>query len=158
MAQNVKAIPDGYNTLTPYLYVRGAARAIDFYTKAFGAEEKVRMPGPDGTVGHAEMQIGDSMIMLADNPDRAPQALNGTTFSFFFYVEDVDAAFKRALAAGAKELQPLTNKFYGDRIGVIADPFGHEWSLAQHIEDVSPEEMQSRAATAAATMGDAGSS
>ena len=154
MAGSVKPIPDGYPTLTPYLMVRGAAQAIAFYQQAFGAQERMRMPGPDGTVGHAELTIGDSLIMLADempgmgNP--SPQALNGTPVGFALYVEDVDAAFARAVAAGATVLQPLEDKFYGDRAGTVVDPFGHHWYLMMHIEDVSPDEMQKRAAAASA--------
>ena len=154
MAGSVKPIPDGYPTLTPYLMVRGAAQAIAFYQQAFGAHERLRMPEPDGTVGHAELTIGDSLIMLADempemgNP--SPQALNGTPVGFALYVEDVDAAFARALAAGATALQPPEDKFYGDRTGTVVDPFGHHWYLMTHIEDVSPDEMQKRAAASAA--------
>ncbi|MGH2583838.1 MAG: VOC family protein [Dehalococcoidia bacterium] len=148
MATSVKPIPDGYHTVTPYMYIRGAAQAIDFYKRALSAEELFRMPGPDGTLGHAEIKIGDSVVMLADeNPSmgiQSPQSLNGTSFSYLLYVEDVDAAFQRAVDAGATVTRPLENRFYGDRTGVIVDPFGHEWSLATHIEDVSPEEMEKR--------------
>ena len=142
----VKAIPDGYHTITPYLYFDGAAKAIDWYAKAFGAKERMRMPGPDGAIGHAELQIGDSLVMMADMPDQSPKKLGAVTSSFVLYVEDVDAAFKRAIDAGAKELQPVEDKFYGDRMGTLADPFGHEWSLGTHIEDVSEEEMGKRMA------------
>jgi PhnB protein len=145
---NVKAIPDEYHSVTPYLYIKGAAKAIDFYKQAFGAEERMRMPGPDGTVGHAEIQIGDSVIMLADAPARAADTRNGVTSSLLIYTEDVDAMWKRAIAAGATEVQPLENKFYGDRMGTVRDPFGHEWSLGTHVEDVSPDEMQRRMAAA----------
>lgn len=148
----VKAIPDGYHVITPYLYSKDATGAIEFYKKAFGATERMRIPGPDGTIGHAELEIGDSVIMLADLPERSPKALNGTSVSFVLYVEDVDTAFKRATDAGATIVQPLEDKFYGDRMGTVADPFGHEWSLGQHIEDVSPEEMQKRAQEATASM------
>lgn len=148
----VKAIPDGYHVITPYLYFKDATGAIEFYKKAFGATERMRIPGPDGTIGHAELEIGDSVIMLADLPERSPKALNGTSVSFVLYVEDVDTAFKRATDAGATIVQPLEDKFYGDRMGTVADPFGHEWSLGQHIEDVSPEEMQKRAQEATASM------
>ena len=145
---SVKPIPDGYHTATPYLIVDGAARALEFYKQAFGATELMRMPGPDGRVMHAEIRIGDSPIMLADEvPDmgyRSPQAYGGTSVSLLLYVEDVDAAFERAVAAGAKVLRPLQNQFYGDRSGTVADPFGHIWSLASHVEDVSPEEMNAR--------------
>ncbi|HEY8173565.1 MAG TPA: VOC family protein [Dehalococcoidia bacterium] len=141
-----KPIPDGYHSVTAYLYLDGASRAIDFYKKAFGAKERMRMPGPNDTVGHAELEIGDSVIMLADNPNRSPKELGGATASMLIYVEDVDATFKRAIDAGATVLQPLENKFYGDRMGMVTDPFGQEWSLGTHVEDVSPEEMQKRSA------------
>jgi PhnB protein len=143
---NMKPIPDGYHTVTPYLYIKGAAKAIEFYAKAFGARERMRMAGPDGTVGHAEIEIGDSVIMLAEAPARAGDAAKGVTSSILLYVEAVDAVFKRALDAGATAVQPLEDKFYGDRMGMVRDPFGHEWSLGTHIEDVAPDEMQRRAA------------
>lgn len=143
---NVKPIPDGYHSVTPYLYIKGAGAAIDFYKKAFGAKERMRMPGPNNTVGHAEIEVGDSVIMLADAPPTAADARNGVTSSLLIYVDDVDATWKRALNAGATEVQPLENKFYGDRMGMVRDPFGHEWSLGTHIEDVSEEEMQRRMA------------
>ncbi|HZP58043.1 MAG TPA: VOC family protein [Dehalococcoidia bacterium] len=143
---NVKPIPDGYHSVTPYLYIKGAAQAIDFYKRAFGARERMRMAGPDGTVGHAEIQIGDSVVMLADAPATAADARKGVTSSLLIYTEDVDAMWKRALDAGATEVQPLENKFYGDRMGMVRDPFGHEWSLGTHIEDVSPQEMERRMA------------
>ena len=157
MSKTVKPIPEGFHTLTPYVIVKGAAEAIDFYKKAFGAEELFRMPGPDGkTVGHAEIKIGDSIVMLSDEcPEfgaRSPQALNGTPVSFMFYVKDADTAFKRAVDAGAKVLQPLENKFYGDRSGTVADPFGHQWTIGTHVEDVAPEELEKRAAEAFAKM------
>jgi PhnB protein len=156
MATTVKPIPDGYHSLTPYLYVKGAVDAIEFYRSAFGAQELFRMPNPDGTVGHAEIKIGDSIVMLADESPQigalSPQSLKGTSFSFVLYVEDVDATFKRAIAAGATEKRPLENKFYGDRTGMISDPFGHEWSISTHVEDVSPEEMDKRAAAEMAKM------
>jgi PhnB protein len=144
----VKAIPEGYHTATPYLIVRGGAAAIDFYKRAFGAVELMRLPGPDGKLGHAEIKIGDSPIMLADEfPDMgaiSPQTLGGTPVSLLLYVEDVDAQFNRAVAAGAKVLRPLKDQFYGDRSGTVEDPFGHKWSLATHKEDVTSEEMQRR--------------
>ena len=143
---SVKPIPDGYHSVTPYLYIKGAAKAIDFYKRAFGATERMRMPGPNGTVGHAEIEIGDSVVMLADAPPTAADTSRGVTSSLLIYVKDVDATWKQALAAGASELQPLENKFYGDRMGMVRDPFGHEWSLGTHIEDVSPEEMERRMA------------
>ena len=141
---SVKPIPDGYHTTTPYLIIDGAARALEFYKQAFGATELMRMPGPDGRVMHAEIRIGDSPIMLADEVAemgyRGPQAYGGTSVSLMLYVENVDAAFERAVAAGAKVLRPLQNQFYGDRSGTVSDPFGHVWTLASHVEDVSPEE------------------
>ena len=150
MAEKVSPIPEGYRTVTPYLVVKGAAGALDFYAKAFGAVEKVRMPGPGGVVMHAEMQIGDSMIMLSDEfPDRGqlgPVSRGGTTFSLFLYVPDVDATFKRAVDAGCKQSMPPTDQFWGDRFARVSDPFGHEWAMATHAEDVSPEEMKKRMA------------
>ncbi|HEY2731371.1 MAG TPA: VOC family protein [Polyangia bacterium] len=153
MASKVKPVPDGYHTVTPYLSIKGASDAIAFYKKAFGAEELVRMPMPDGRVGHAELQLGDSRIMLADEmPEMAdavtksPRTLGGSTASFALYVPDVDALFKRAVEAGAKVERPLANQFYGDRSAVLEDPFGHLWTLATHVEDVSPEEMKKRMA------------
>ena len=144
-----KSIPDGYHSLTPYLIVRGAADAIDFYNRAFGATELMRMPGPDGKIGHAEIRIGDSAIMLADEHlamgHRSPQSLGGAGVSLLVYFERVDEVFKRAVASGAKELQPLKDQFYGDRSGALQDPFGHTWTLATHIEDISPDEMRRRA-------------
>jgi PhnB protein len=146
----VKPIPEGYHSVTPYLVVRGGARALDYYACAFGAEERFRMEGPGGTIGHAEIQIGDSIVMLADeNPAfnaHAPEAGKKPPVSLMIYVDDVDATFKRALDAGATEVQPLKNQFYGDRSGTLTDPFGHCWTVATHVEDVSPEEMQRRAA------------
>ncbi len=149
----VKAVPAGYHTITPYFSVQGGAAAIEFYKKAFGAEEIYRMDMPDGRLGHAELQIGDSRLMLADEmpemPDavaRSPKTLGGTTFGFNIYLEDVDSRFERAVAAGAKVLRPLANQFYGDRSGTVEDPFGHVWTLASRVEDVSPEEMKRRMA------------
>jgi PhnB protein len=146
----VKAIPDGYHAVTPYLIVQGAAAAIDFYKHAFGATELLRMPGPDNRIGHAEIRIGDSPIMLADeHPQmgvRSPQTLGGAGLSLMIYVEQVDTVFNRAIAAGATELQPLKNQFYGDRSGTLKDPFGHVWTVATHVEDVSAEELSRRAA------------
>ena len=139
-------IPDGIHSITPYLIVKGAAQALEFYRKAFGAEEIARMPMPDGRIGHAEMRFGDSIFMLADEfPERDILAPRGSPpISLAVYTEDVDALWKRALAAGGKQIEPLQNKFYGDRSGTLADPFGHRWTLAQHVEDVSPEEMDRR--------------
>ncbi len=142
----VKAIPDGYHTATPYLIVDGAAQAIDFYTNAFGAKELFRMHTPDGHIGHAQIRIGDSVIMLADEAPgyRSPRSLGGAAVGMMLYVEDVDDCFTRAVAAGAKEQRPLMNQFYGDRSGTIEDPFGHVWTIATHVEDVAPEEMRRR--------------
>jgi len=144
----VKAIPDGYRSVTPYLIVKGADRAIDFYKKVFGAAQRMRMDGPNGTVGHAEIEIDDSTIMLADEfPDmglRSPQSLGGTGVSLHLYVKDVDACFNRAVAAGAKVLRPVEDQFYGDRSGTVEDPFGHVWTISTHKEDLSPEELQKR--------------
>jgi PhnB protein len=148
MASKVKPVPDGYHTATPYMIVQGGAQAIDFYKKAFGAEERFRMPGPDGKLMHAEIQIGNSIIMLGDEcPEmgaRSPQALGGSGVGLFLYVADVDAAFKRAVDAGATAKQPPTDMFWGDRYCKLSDPFGHEWSIGTHIEDVSPEEIDRR--------------
>ena len=148
----VKPIPDGYPRVTPYLAVDGGAAAIDFYTSVLGATERMRMPGPDGKIGHAELEFGDSVVMLADEFEDmghlGPKARGGTSVSIMLYVEDVDAMFAKALDAGAKELQPIEDKFYGDRSGMIEDPFGHHWTLSTHIEDVPPEEMGERAAKA----------
>jgi PhnB protein len=145
----VKAIPDGYHTMTPYLTVKGADRAMDFYQKAFGAKEMVRMPMGD-KIAHAEMKIGDSMIMLGDeSPEMgavAPSGKGRTPVTICLYVEDVDKVFKQAIAAGAKEIRPVQNQFYGDRSGMLTDPFGHIWNVATHVEDVSPEEMNRRMA------------
>ncbi len=146
----VKPIPDGYPTLTPYLGVDGAADAIAFYIEAFGAKERMRMDGPDGKVGHAELEIGDGLVMLADeHPEMdvfGPKSIGGTPVTVSMYVEDVDAVVERAVAAGATVLRPVEDQFYGDRLGQIEDPFGHRWAIATHIEDVSPEEMGRRAA------------
>ena len=146
----VKPIPDGYPRVTPYLHVDGASKAIDFYRTVFGAKERMRMAGPDGRIGHAELEIGNSMIMVADeHPDmniRGPKSVGGTPVTVLVYVEDVDRAFERALKAGAKELRPVQNQFYGDRSGQFEDPFGHQWNVATHVEDVPPDEMAKRAA------------
>ena len=143
-----KAIPDGYPRVTPYLHVDGAKAAIDFYTTVLGAEERMTMPGPDGRIGHAELAIGDSVIMLADEfPDMGvvgPKTVGGTPVTIHVYVEDVDAVFDQAVKAGAKAVRPVEDKFYGDRGGEFEDPFGHRWSIASHIEDLTPEEMEKR--------------
>ena len=144
-----RKIPEGYHSVTPYLVVEGAAKAIDFYKRAFGATEVMRMEDPNGRIGHAEIQIGDSHIMLADEyPEmgyRGPQSLGGAAVSLMVYVDDVDSVFKRALGAGAQEAQPLKDQFYGDRSGTLKDPFGHVWTIATHVEDVPPDEMRRRA-------------
>jgi PhnB protein len=146
----VNPIPEGYPRVMAYLVVEGAGDAIDFYKNVLGAEERMRMPGPDGRIGHAELQFGDSVVMLADAfPDmdiRDPKAIGGSPVSMTIYVEDVDKTFAAALEAGATEVQPVEDKFYGDRAGQFEDPFGHRWSVMTHIEDVSPEEMEKRAA------------
>lgn len=147
-----KPIPDGYHTATPYLIIRGAADAIAFYQKAFGATELFRFPMPDGKIGHAEIKIGDSPIMLADEfPEmgyKGPQSLGGSPVSLMIYVKDVDTVFNQAVAAGATVKEAVSDKFYGDRIGSLTDPFGHVWHVATHKEDVSIEEMQKRAQAA----------
>ena len=141
-------IPEGYHTATPYLIVKDAARAIEFYKKAFGAIELMRMTQQDGRIGHAEIKIGDSPIMLADEfPEmgaRSPEALGGSPVSVLLYVQDVDAVFNQAVAAGAKVTRPVKDQFYGDRSGGVTDPFGHQWHIATHKEDVTPEEMKRR--------------
>ena len=153
----VQPIPEGYPRLSPYLCVDGAAQAIDFYTEVLGATERMRMAGPDGKVGHAELSLGESIIMLADeHPDMgflSPRRIGGTTVTLHTYVEDVDTVFERALAAGAKSLGPVENQFYGDRSGQFEDPFGHRWNIATHVEDVDPDEMARRAEQAGAGNG-----
>ena len=145
----IKAIPEGYRTATPYLIVKGAAEAIEFYKHAFGATEMLRMADPQGRVGHAEIRIGDSVIMLADEHPamgyRGPRALGGSSVSILLYIDDVDTVFERAVKAGAKALRPVADQFYGDRSGTLEDPFGHVWTIATHVEDVSPEELKRRA-------------
>lgn len=147
---DVKPIPDGYPQVVPYLCVDGAEAAIEFYSTVFGATERMRMPGPDGTIGHAELEIGDSLVMLSDEfpgmGARSPKAIGGTPVTLSLYVEDVDAVFERATQAGASTLRPVETQFYGDRSGQFLDPFGHRWSVSTHVEDVSPEEMGRRAA------------
>jgi PhnB protein len=148
----VKWLPEGYHSVTPYLVVKGAAAAIDYYAKAFGAVELFRMAAPDGKIGHAEIKIGNSPVMLADeHPEMGylgPQTIGGAPVGLVLYVEDVDTVFDRAIKAGGKEQKPLKDEFYGDRMGSLVDPFGHVWHVATHKEDVSPEEMQKRAAAA----------
>jgi PhnB protein len=145
-----KPVPDGYHSATPYLIVAGAADAIEFYKRAFGAVELFRMAKPDGKVGHAEIRIGDSVIMLADeHPDmgyRSPSSLGGSSVSIMLYMEDVDGVFARALEAGARAQRGVADQFYGDRNGVLEDPFGHVWTIATHVEDVPPEEIERRVA------------
>jgi PhnB protein len=144
----VKPIPDGYPRVTPYLAIDGAAKAIDFYKDVLGATERMRMPGPDGTIGHAELQVGDSVIMLADEYAEighlSPKKLGGSPVTICVYVEKVDDVFAKALKAGAKETQPVEDKFYGDRSGAFEDPFGHKWNVMSHVEDDSPDEMEKR--------------
>ena len=147
-----KPIPEGYHSITPYLVIKGAAKAIDYYKKAFGATEIMRMPLPDGTVAHAELKIGDSMFMMGEEMPqagyRAPQG--STPVGLMIYVEDVDRVFKQAVAAGGRVNKELQNQFYGDRSGTLYDPFGHMWTIATHVEDVPPEEMKRRMAKYAA--------
>jgi PhnB protein len=151
-----KPVPDGYHTVTPYLTVENAAEAIEFYKRAFGAKESVRMTAPDGSIGHAELQIGDSRVMLSDpfpqSQVQPPSVVGGTTASVFLYLEDVDAIFKRAVDAGATVAMPLEDQFWGDRFGTVTDPFGHVWSMATHVEDVPPEEIEERGKAAMAAM------
>ena len=152
----VNPIPEGYRRVTPYLIVDGAAAAIDFYTSVLGATERMRMDAPEGRVGHAELEIGDSVIMLADeHPEmnaRGPRSTGGTPVSLHMYVEDVDSVFERAVEAGAKSLRPVEDQFYGDRTGSLKDPFGHVWHLATHVEDVSMAQLKKRAAQRAKEM------
>jgi PhnB protein len=151
--KRAQPIPAGYHAVTPYLSVRDAAQAIDFYKKAFGAAEVMRMPGPDGKLGHAEVRIGDSCVMLSDEyPEMqflGPATRGGTTVHMHLYVKDVDAVAKKAVAAGAKLVRPVEDKFYGDRTGTLEDPFGHIWHIATHTEDLSKAEMRRRAEQAA---------
>lgn len=146
----VKPIPEGYHAVTPYLIVKGAARAIEFYKQAFGASEIMRFPGPDNTIAHAEIRIGDSVIMLADgaanNEFRDPLSLGASAVGLMIYVPEVDKTFKNALSLGARESRAVVDQFYGDRSGTLIDPFGHIWTVATHVEDVSPQEMQKRMA------------
>ena len=152
-----KPIPEGYHTLTPFLAVEDAAQAIEFYTRALGGRERARMPAPDGKIAHAELEIGDSVVMIADpfpqSSAKPPKRLGGTSAVMFMYVEDVDAFVQQAVDAGATVTMPVEDMFWGDRFGQITDPFGHQWQIATHIEDVSPEEMQERAKQAFAELG-----
>ena len=153
MAKTVKPVPEGYHTVTPYLVVKDAKRALAYYSKAFGAETKMSMPTPDGRIMHAEVRIGDSMIFVSDElldmapKIKAPESTGGTvTGSIFLYVPDVDVVFKRAVDAGAEVIMPVTDMFWGDRFGKVVDPFGHHWGIATHKEDVTPQEMEKRSA------------
>jgi len=151
-----RPIPEGYHTATPYLAIDGAADAIEYYKKAFGAKERLRMEAPGGKIGHAEIEIGDSIVMVADtfpqSSTKAPSELGGTTAGVFLYVEDVDAVVKQAVDAGATVTMEVADQFWGDRFGSIKDPFGHSWSIATHVEDVPEEEMAERAKEAMAAM------
>lgn len=150
MANSVKPKPDGYNSVTPYLVVKGGAAAIDFYKKIFGATEIMRMPQPDGRIGHAELRIGDSVVMLADeHPEMnvvGPVTLGNSPVGLLLYVDDADKTFNAAVNAGAKVEKAMADQFYGDRSGTLVDPFGHKWTIATHKEDVTPEEMDRRMA------------
>jgi PhnB protein len=151
-----KPIPDGYHTVTPYLAVDDAAQAIEYYKKAFGAKERVRMEAPGGKIGHAELEVGDSLIMLFDpfpqSSTRPPKELGGTSASVFMFVEDVDAVVKQAVDAGATITMEVADQFWGDRFGTVTDPFGHVWSIATHIEDLTPDEIAERGKAAMAAM------
>jgi PhnB protein len=157
MAGQVKPIPEGFHTITPYLTCNDTGKAIEFYTRAFDAKEIMRMPMPNGKIGHAEIRVGDSVIMLADEMPgsecRSPQSLGGTTSGIFLYVKDVDTAYQKAVSAGAKATMPPQDMFWGDRFGRLTDPFGHSWSMATHKEDVAPDEMQRRMQAEMAKMG-----
>ena len=157
MPNQAKPIPQGYRSVTPYLTLHDAARALDFYKRAFGAQEVVRMDAPGGKIAHAEIKIGDSMIMLGDEMpgmgSKAPQSLGGTTSGIMLYVENADQVFNQAVAAGAQVEAPLTDMFWGDRYGKLKDPFGHSWAVATHKEDVAPAEMKKRMQEAMAKMG-----
>ena len=151
---DVSPVPEGYPRVSPYLHVDGAAEAIDFYAKVLGARERMRMPGPGGKIGHAELEIGDSVVMLADEHLEmgivGPKSVGGTPVTISVYVDDVDAAFQRAIDAGARAMREVEDQFYGDRSGQFEDPFGHRWSIATHVEDVPADEMERRAAAAMA--------
>lgn len=149
---SVKPIPDGYHSVTPYLIVNGAAAALDFYAKAFGATELMRLPGPEGQVMHSEFKVGNSIIMMADEcpqmDAKGPQSFGGSPVSICLYVEDVDTIFQQAMDAGATEKRAVQDQFYGDRMGTLEDPFGHTWTIGTHIEDLTPEEIDERMKTA----------
>ena len=153
---STKPIPEGYHTLTPYLAVNDAAQAIDFYKKAFGAKERMRMEAPGGKIGHAELEIGDSLVMLSDpfpqSTVKPPTEIGGTSASIFMYVEDVDAVVQQAVDAGATVTMEVADQFWGDRFGSVSDPFGHTWSIASHVEDLTPEEIGERGKAAMAAM------
>jgi PhnB protein len=159
MAGKVNPIPKGYHTVTPYLVLDDASRAIEFYKKAFGAQEIMRMQGPAGKIAHAEIKIGDSPLMISDEmpgaSDRSPKSLGGSGVGIFLYVDNVDSVFNQAVSAGAKAEMPPQDMFWGDRFGKLVDPFGHHWALATHIEDVAPEEMEKRGKEAMAKMAQA---
>ncbi|HKT50476.1 MAG TPA: VOC family protein [Candidatus Angelobacter sp.] len=150
MPAKTKPVPEGYHHVTPYLIVKGAAAAMDFYKDVFGATEIMRMPQPDGRIGHAEMKMGDSVIMLADEyPEMdnvGPATLGNSSVGILLYVDDADATFNKAVSRGAKVNKPLADQFYGDRSGTVTDPFGHKWTIATHVEDVSPDEIERRMA------------
>jgi PhnB protein len=150
MPNSVKAVPEGYHSITPYLIIKGAAAAIDYYKEVFGATELLRIPQADGRIGHAELKFGDSVVMLADEfPEMdtvGPKSLGNSPVGILLYVDDVDATFAKAVARGAKVQKPLADQFYGDRNGTVQDPFGHKWTIATHKEDVSPEEIERRMA------------
>jgi|GraSoiStandDraft_50_1057286.scaffolds.fasta_scaffold82255_3 PhnB protein len=159
MAAKVNPIPKGYHTVTPYLVLDDASRAIEFYKKAFGAQEIMRMQGPPGKIAHAEIKIGDSPVMISDEmpgaSDRSPKSLGGSGVGIFLYVDNVDSVFNQAVSAGAKAEMPPQDMFWGDRFGKLVDPFGHHWALATHVEDVAPEEMEKRGKEAMAKMAQA---
>ena len=152
----VKPIPEGYHTLTPYIEIENASEAIEFYKRAFDAKENSRMGAPGGKVGHAELEIGDSLLMLADpfpqSSIKTPKDVGGTTVNLFLYVDDADAVVQQAVDAGATMTRPVEDKFWGDRFGIVTDPYGHTWSIGTHVEDVSPGEMEERARAAMAAM------
>ncbi|MGI8966399.1 MAG: VOC family protein [Limisphaerales bacterium] len=149
MEKKIKTIPEGFHSITPYLIIRGAAQAMEFYKKAFGAQDRYSLPMPGGKIGHAEIQIGDSILMLGDENTEcgqfSPQHLQGTPVGIMLYVENVDQVFEQAIGAGAKSLMPVADMFWGDRYGKLQDPFGHQWSIATHQRDLSPEEIKTGA-------------